>query len=223
MVTDEKLKSLRQPAPQQAPAWQSEPSTERQINYIKTLVEDRVVPDDWLNKIRDLTDRNAITKGKASEIISAIKPLPLREGREDRSKNQPSPDDVPAGRYAIQTGADENDLSFYIVRRQKERPNRVNVYRQAGPNRYWVRSTREANEILRRIYRAGAGEAAVRYGQKLGRCSTCGRELTKRISRELGIGPVCGGRFWDDWDARVDRARQTILARGEDPDENVEE
>ena len=32
--------------------------------------------------------------------------------------------------------------------------------------------------------------AAVRYGQKTGRCSCCGRELTKHSSIDAGIGPI---------------------------------
>lgn len=34
-------------------------------------------------------------------------------------------------------------------------------------------------------------ESAVRYGRKTGRCSCCGRELTNKLSIELGIGPIC--------------------------------
>lgn len=34
-------------------------------------------------------------------------------------------------------------------------------------------------------------EAALRYGQRTGRCACCGRELTNHESIDLGIGPVC--------------------------------
>lgn len=34
-------------------------------------------------------------------------------------------------------------------------------------------------------------EAAVRYGRKTGKCACCGRELTNKLSIELGIGPIC--------------------------------
>lgn len=37
--------------------------------------------------------------------------------------------------------------------------------------------------------------AAVRYGQKTGRCSCCGRELTDGASIEAGIGPVCATKW----------------------------
>lgn len=36
---------------------------------------------------------------------------------------------------------------------------------------------------------------AVRYGQRTGRCSCCGRELTKHASIEAGIGPICAEKW----------------------------
>ena len=37
--------------------------------------------------------------------------------------------------------------------------------------------------------------AAKAYGQKTGRCSCCGRELTNHDSIEAGIGPICAENF----------------------------
>lgn len=45
-------------------------------------------------------------------------------------------------------------------------------------------------DALHRIA-ANPMEAAVRYGQKTGKCSCCGRKLTNKVSIELGIGPIC--------------------------------
>lgn len=33
--------------------------------------------------------------------------------------------------------------------------------------------------------------AALRYGQRTGKCACCGRKLTKGVSIDLGIGPIC--------------------------------
>lgn len=33
--------------------------------------------------------------------------------------------------------------------------------------------------------------AAVRYGQRTGKCACCGRKLTNKLSIDLGIGPIC--------------------------------
>jgi hypothetical protein len=79
-----------------------------------------------------------------------------------------------------------------------------------------------ATAVLKNIMDAGVREAAIRYGHEIGVCSRCGRRLTNRISRELGIGPVCGGRYWEDFGEQVSAARQRIVDRGEDPDEEME-
>ena len=36
---------------------------------------------------------------------------------------------------------------------------------------------------------------AVRHGQRTGRCSCCGRELTKHASIDAGIGPICAEKW----------------------------
>jgi len=36
---------------------------------------------------------------------------------------------------------------------------------------------------------------AIRYGQKTGNCSCCGRELTKHSSIDAGIGPICAEKW----------------------------
>lgn len=42
---------------------------------------------------------------------------------------------------------------------------------------------------------ANPAEAAKAFGQRTGECSVCGRELTNKDSRALGIGPICAERF----------------------------
>jgi hypothetical protein len=36
---------------------------------------------------------------------------------------------------------------------------------------------------------------AIRFGQRTGTCSCCGRELTKHASIEAGIGPICAQKW----------------------------
>jgi len=38
-------------------------------------------------------------------------------------------------------------------------------------------------------------EAAIRHGQRTGRCACCGRELTKHSSIDRGIGPICAEKW----------------------------
>lgn len=42
---------------------------------------------------------------------------------------------------------------------------------------------------------ANPGEAARLYGKKTGRCACCGKELTNAVSIEMGIGPICAGKW----------------------------
>jgi hypothetical protein len=227
MYSDDELRDLRKPPPDDAPAWVNDPATENQIMYIRRLIEDAEVPKKWLERIDELTQEaiathTTITKGKAGEIIQALRKLPVRKGHRDRSKAQPDPDDVPAGYYALQTGEHENDITFYKVwRNNNVNPKAVAVFIQAGDDLH-RQSPAVTRKLLKDIYRAGMGEAAVLYGRKISRCSQCHRTLTKRLSRELGIGPVCGSRvFQDGWDERVNSARNTLLEAGVDPNETV--
>ena len=50
-----------------------------------------------------------------------------------------------------------------------------------------------ASSTVDALHRIAANpmEAAVRYGQKTGKCSCCGRKLTNKVSIEMGIGPIC--------------------------------
>jgi hypothetical protein len=60
---------------------------------------------------------------------------------------------------------------------------------------YRVRATAETTtERLLTIAADPRGEA-VRHGQRTGRCSCCGRELTKHASIEAGIGPICAEKW----------------------------
>lgn len=214
MIDNEKLKAARQ-----TPKWAEEDATPPQVNYIKILVEDRNVPAEWLVRIKGYIERGELTKGKAGEIISALKGLPKDPEKDQRDKNRPTLADIPPGRYAVQTGADPEDISFWRVKENKAKTGRY-ILRIGGPNEYLLRG-QDALAAVKRIHRYGVGNAAVLYGKKVGRCSQCNTRITNRLSRELGIGPVCGGRVYGDWEERVNRARQALLDLGLDPRENV--
>ncbi|WYC18598.1 DUF6011 domain-containing protein [Pseudomonas phage vB_PaeM_H24-1] len=52
----------------------------------------------------------------------------------------------------------------------------------------------EHNDVLKMFEKPM--ESAVAYGRKTGQCSCCGRELTNHASIEMGIGPICAGKFF---------------------------
>lgn len=177
---------------------------------------------------------------KVSKTIEWLKALPWKPreegpGREalvsaanraaarvEVNRSQPAPEQVPTGRYAVE--AESGELRFYRVWRGTRNPDYVSVHVQHGPDEDKL-PWNAVPAILRKIADAGAYDASVRYGREIGSCGRCGTRLTNALSRELGIGPVCGGRFWAEdpgyWKATKAEARAAILARGEDPDSEV--
>ena len=130
--------------------------------------------------------------------------------------------DIPAGRYAVENN--EGELRFYQVWRPRgeDHDKVVKLYVLHGP---------DSSPVQRNAYDSILGKigmdvraAAIRFGMEIGSCSNCGRRLTNRISRELGIGPICGGRmFGDEFKPMVSSKRAEIVDRGEDPDEELDD
>ena len=58
-----------------------------------------------------------------------------------------------------------------------------------------VRATAKDTPAKLQAIAADPRGEAVRYGQRTGTCSCCGRELTKHASIEAGIGPICAEKW----------------------------
>jgi len=182
------------------------------------LIDEKDIDDEqrkWvLDNIDTLTPGR---EGKASEVITRLLKLPRKSGASAKWASFP---DIPAGRYAVDSN--EGELRFYQVWRPKDNPSVFRLYVLHGPDSSPVHFNAQ-NAIMEKIH-ADIEGAAVRFGHEIGACSQCGRRLTNRISRELGIGPICGGRmFEDDFKPKVKAARQAIIDRGEDPDEEIDD
>lgn len=221
MMNDEQLKALRASEPQ--PSWlnRSEMATEPQQGYIARLIERHAVPENWLLRIKELAESEQLTKRKASEIIRSLQALPYKPDY----KGKMTTAQIPPGYYAYPIeGAKEggNDIAFFRIWKPDIKASQFSLWAIYGPNEERLQG-RRAMQVLDKIWKYGLGESAVLYGKKTGRCSQCRRRLTNRVSRELSIGPVCGGRVYsEDWQERVNNAREAIVARGEDPDEKIE-
>jgi len=180
-------------------------------------------------RISEDPEEYGMSKSKASELITWFlkqddKP---KERFEDGSTmmgfmKQRFEMEVPSGRYAVDN--DQGELRFYNVWVSRDKM-RLNVYVAHGPEDSNLKYQQTVMGVLRKIKDAGIREAAIRYGMEIGSCSNCGRRLTNRISRELGIGPICGGRMFGeaDWKDEVKTKRQEIMLRGEDPDEELDD
>jgi hypothetical protein len=208
--------------------------TPPQRSYIEGLLEYKDLSDIEPARIDSLmkqlrisydVEEIGLTKAQATEIITWLKgrrnktPAQVAQSRTTMVREDRRPD-VPAGRYAVDSN--EGELRFYQVWRPKDNPNVFRVYVLHGPDSSPVHQN-AVRAIMDKIA-ADVRGAAIRFGNEIGQCSNCGRRLTNRISRELGIGPVCGGRMFDgsDWKSEVKAARTRIEARGEDPDEELE-
>jgi hypothetical protein len=217
------------------------PATDAQVNFLRTLVRDRAISDEarehaeqriarwdaWVTRGR--IGDFGLSKSVASAAISKCKEHPFRSQTapvapavsEQPRREVPSPEQLPAGRYAIENA--EGELRFYHVWRGTERPTFVKLYVEHGPDSSEV-PFKSALSILARLA-ADPATAARRYGAEIGSCSVCSRRLTNRLSRLLSIGPVCGGRFYveDDWSAIKESGRERLRAAGLDPKGEVDE
>lgn len=177
-------------------------ATEKQVSYLDALRLGKdtsmLSPEQraWLED----ADFSKIPKRRASDVIGTLKELPWLP----RDMDQPLSAEfhnlrlqVPDGRYAIsktaqQIAGDEahspgdDRLMFYSVKRG-DHTTFVNVW--ASDARYPIKALPEKLRIIKAII--ADPDAGPRFGREIGKCYVCGRTLTDRTSRELGIGPVC--------------------------------
>lgn len=120
-------------------------------------------------------------------------PWPVRSEPRQAGKNARTEWPFPPGHYAIR-GLDEdqpNRVRFFKV----DKPERGKwvgwtfLKEQAGSDLYPVKGDRYAR-VMEAISEDPPTSMRL-YGQELGICGLCGRELTDEESRAYGVGPVC--------------------------------
>jgi len=219
--------------PPGAPGGMSGPKiTPKQRDYLKDLLETREINlERYENqskldtiwkclRISEDPEEYGMSKAKASELISWLITRPIKPKQNTEVAAGLYGYDVPAGRYAVNNN--DGELRFYQVWRPKDNPKIFRVYVMFGPHQGPVHFNAQ-DSIMQKIA-ADVRGAAVKFGMEIGACSNCGRRLTNRISRELGIGPVCGGRmFGDEFKPMVGAARADLLAQGFDPEEELDD
>ena len=95
--------------------------------------------------------------------------------------------------YVAWESSGHNDLAFWQV--TEARVAQV----IGGHGRREVAGYEQAHAILDRLAEMSDEDIAAAtalYGQELGHCGICGRELTDEDSRARGIGPKCAERGW---------------------------
>jgi hypothetical protein len=188
------------------------PATERTVQYIKNLIDERdltasnlfaartedMTPAELDRYLCELRQRpRTMTQAEASEWIEALKKLPRKGGATDGDFKVLA-SKVPGGRYAV-TGED-GTTDFYRVDKPTEGKWKGYTFVKlglGGPHGgelEWKRvSFKNTATILGKIAEDGPEAAAKRFGKEIGRCGMCGRTLTNPDSIERGIGPVCAG------------------------------
>jgi hypothetical protein len=180
--------------------------------------------DEAIKGLKESASR--LSKRDASRWIETLlkfPQLPRERKQPGNGSSIPSPNDLPAGRYAIE--ADSGELRFYRLWRGTRNPNYAKLYVQHGPDESEV-PFKSAITIMKKIVDADPFSCARRYGAEIGCCSKCGLRLTNRVSRLLSIGPICGGRYFADdgqWKLKVTEARSVLAKAGLDPAGNVED
>jgi hypothetical protein len=209
--------------------------TERQLSFIRSLIDERDLfasprhfdavnamdAGEYAAYLEHLKVKAAtLTKREASDWISRLTALPKKPKFQRDDTDVP---DVPAGRYALEDPDDElNPIKFYKVNHGKvggRWAGFVFVDRFVSDETFPVKGS--ARVAVLKAIAANPLEAAQRFGREENACCICGRRLTRRLSRHMGIGPVCGGRNeWVDSDM-IASAREELRAQGLDPDEEV--
>jgi len=188
-------------------------ATEPQLRYINSLLEERDLPPDALERAKARLAQG-LTLSLASQWIQKLQTFPKKDAPHgtyifpDRTgrigieyqeaENQQRvgyltgfAKPIPRGSYALMTPDAKNETTFYRLWIGDRGGWRL--YLLHGPDRTEL-GRKAAINVLGKIAENPA-EAASRYGLLIGACGICNRRLTNDESRARGIGPVCAERF----------------------------
>ena len=148
-----------------------------QRDYIKNLLAERAgleEADEIRVELNAHREAGTLTKELGRKVIPRLLAI------------QPAP--VPVGHYALEL---DGEIRFYLVTLEDTGrwAGRQFVRRVVGPDEFRMTGADSAQAL--NAIRADPWGAATLYGQEIGRCGQCGRRLTKKESREAGIGPIC--------------------------------
>jgi hypothetical protein len=178
-------------------------ATDKQTKFIRSLIEQKEVDPILLARLQDRLAANDLSSYEASKTIDWLMARPNKVGTPILPRLNELEGKVPEGKYALELadGAG-NQVTFWEVDKPNERSawhGRTFVSQYvAGQRGIAVKDIAKRQQVLELIAKNPA-EALLRFGQLLGRCGHCGRELTNDESRQLGIGPVCRGKDGARW------------------------
>jgi len=159
-------------------------------------------PLDVVDIVKSSGERQQVTLGERTrtcitqlQAFDLFYPAPAELDRTPVKAQPASSPSIPAGHYAVASQG-QNDLLFVRVDHGKNAyAGRVFVKMIVGGHPDRNLSAAQSQSVLARIESDGIEVAARRYGQEIGRCCACNRELTDETSRAAGIGPECAKKF----------------------------
>lgn len=140
---------------------------------------------------------NQLTHNDFQRLLPKLQEAPTAATIKVTGSPVPTAEQVPAGRYALPTGANAiNQTAFYKVDRPTEGKWAGRVFVKLMLSDQEQRMSRATAEgVLVKIHEYGAEKSMALYGHEFGHCGVCGRGLTNDESRERGIGPICAAKM----------------------------
>ncbi len=163
--------------------------TEKQSTFIDSLLEQRAVPEAYLEKFKEL--RPNLDRQAASLVIEQLLGMPKKQ------QQWIVPDKIPDGRYAV-IGNDGHVKFFRVVTRNPDTPQAKRYCQKVlgSPGDFWyVRVTAQEWKLAVTKISEDPATLSIMFGLEVGACGVCGSPLTDPESIALGIGPICA-RKW---------------------------
>lgn len=183
----------------------SAPATDRQLGYLKNLIEQKVMPDEARSGAREAIARPDFTKTQASQFIDRFSRL---QDRPRDARPAPAPKahlvGLPHSKYALLTSdlgargvgalAGHNDMAFFEVKEFRGTVYMRQLFGAPGSFNKVRLSPADEGAVASLIAKAPL-EGAQRFADHYSCCARCGAELTDKRSRDLGLGPDCRKQF----------------------------
>lgn len=161
----------------------TKPATERQMNYLRILVEQKYAPEDR-EEYTNFLDNAVISVKRASEIIEYLKTLPKVYASAEMYT--PS-EDLEVGLYLV-------DGVAYKVKRAVYGSGFLYAVPWNEDTQCFGEKEPGAIRKIRASHRMTLEQAGP-YGLAMSACAHCGRPLTDENSIALGLGPICAGKY----------------------------
>jgi hypothetical protein len=175
------------------PMW---PASDKQVNYVMLLQNERQLPDGYTVKTED--DFRAMERDQVSGEINLLKTLARKHGR----ANDPTTYTMPEGRYALymEAGPGVGTGSWHFYEVDKPTKGRWDGYvfikRLIGAPGHYNKvavPAADRHRLLDRI-ETDPQKAMVDYGKESGVCGRCASPLSDPESLARGIGPKCAAK-----------------------------